>query len=432
MTRTRLRTHLLTLGTGMVTGRVLGFIQGVALARMLGPVELGKFATLLSVCAIISRVGDFGLSQSFAYFGRKQKDGFGSLLKVFAINTLVCCGFSAIALICVRLLPLPAFREVQVSVFWNLLLFGYLIVGTAGGMLPVFLMAAGDYRKFVFFSNSGTVLQIAMQYVMFFLSGGNLRSFFIANLVAQGAMALILFFYLLRNAGGPSAIPGATVKECYRFGLQSHWGVIMKLSSTKLEVPLIAALLPPGAVGRYSIASSFREAAFMPQQLYAGIFQNALIDKGKSGDISAGALLIKGLLFQFVLSLGISLGALLVLPFLIPRLYGADYADSVLPAVILVASSLFNGLAGLCWIGFNTGKRPQLTSLVTTVSGIISPVFIYIFASRMGLIGVGLASLAASVVTFAISLGFTIRLHRFGKANFLAALRDIKLRVLKV
>jgi O-antigen/teichoic acid export membrane protein len=87
---------------------------------------------------------------------------------------------------------------------------------------------------------------------------------------------------------------------------------------------------------------------------------------------------------------------------------------------------VFTGLAGLCWVAFNASNRPHLTSLVTTISGIASPILIVVAAPAYGLMGVATASFGASVLSFALSLWLTIRIYGLGWNHIVQALREIR------
>jgi O-antigen/teichoic acid export membrane protein len=425
MRKDPLKGHLITLVTGVAAGRVLSFLQGIVIARLLGPTDLGHYAALISICALLSRVGDFGLPHAFSYFARISPGSMRSLLRILAINIVAGCALYAIAITAIFGFSLPAFEEIRASAIWTVVLFLFLVLGTVWGLLPVLLMAAGEYRKYVLYSNALIALQIALQYAFYFTLGAGFLPLFAANLTALALVSIALAMRHLRLPL-PDKVETVSTRQCYRFGLQVQWGVLMKLASTRLEVPLVSILLPGAATGHYSLASTFREATFIPQQLYAGIFQNALIDRNKLPGRSPGVLIIRTLLLQAGLYAALALGAWLTFPYLIPLIYGHEYAMAVTPAVILVGSSVFTGLAGLCWIGFNSSNRPHLTSLVTTASGIASPILIVSFAPIYGLLGVATASLGASILSFMLSLWLTIRLNRMGREDLVLAFREIR------
>jgi O-antigen/teichoic acid export membrane protein len=425
MKKDPLKAHLITLGTGVAVGRTLSLLQSIVIARMLGPADLGHYATLVSICALVSRVGDFGLPHAFSYFARISPGSLRSLLRILGINILVGCALYVVAIAAIFQFSLPAFDEIQASAAWTLVLFLFLVLSTVWGLLPVLLMAAGEYRKYMLYSNVLIVLQIALQYVYYLILGAGFLSLFAANLTALTLMSFMLAVRQLRLPPSES-VETVSARQCYRFGLQVQWGVLMKLASTRLEVPLISGLLPGAATGSYSLASNLREASFIPLQLYAGIFQNSLIDRNKEPGRAPGALIVRTLLLQALLYMAIAAAAGLTLPYLIPLVYGPDYAMAIKPAVILVGSSVFTGLAGLCWIAFNSSNRPHLTSLVITVSGIASPMLIVAVAPVYGLMGVATASLGASVLSFALSLWLTIRLYGLGRKDIVQALREIR------
>lgn len=420
-----LKAQLLTLGTGVAAGRALSFLQSIAIARMLGPVDLGHFATLVAICALLSRAGDFGLPLAFSYFLRTSPGSMRSLLRILGINILAGCALYVVAIAVLFQLSLPALDEIRSSAAWTVVLFLFLIFSTIWVLLPILLMAAGEYRKYILYSNVFVALQIGLQYLYYLTLGAEFLSLFAANLTAVVLMSVALAMRQLRLPR-PESVETVSARQCYRYGLQVQWGVLMKLASTRLEVPLVSGLLPGAATGNYSLASTLREITFIPLQMYAGIFQNILIDRNKEPGGAPGALIVRTLLLQALLYTVIALFAWLALPYLIPFIYGPDFSMAIMPAVILVASSVFTGLAGLCWIVFNSSNRPHLTSLTTTLSGITSPILIIFAAPVYGLMGVAIASFGASVLSFALSLWFTVRLYGLGRNEIIQALREIR------
>ncbi len=93
-----LRKQLLTVGTGMAGGRTLAFLQGIVIARLLGPVDLGKYVAMMTVCSILSRLGDFGLAHAFSYFARTTQDSLGAMFRILAFHSIISLVFSAVAL----------------------------------------------------------------------------------------------------------------------------------------------------------------------------------------------------------------------------------------------------------------------------------------------------------------------------------------------
>jgi O-antigen/teichoic acid export membrane protein len=424
MAKSSLGRNILTMGTGIIAGRGLGFLQGIVLARMLGASDLGKFATLISLCTIVSRLMDFGLPHAFSYYFRKFRNSLGPLLNVLLLNVLISSVLALIPVFGMRYLPIPVIQELNAHASWKILIYAYLVVGTAVTILPNFLMAGGLYSRFVSFFNLGIAIQIALQSAMYLIQGPSIKSFFIANLCGMAIMTAILSIYLVRCAAARLPAVQVSAKEVYGFGLRSHWGVVMKLSSGHLELPLVSSMVPTGSVGHYSLGNTFREAAMMPQSLYSGIFQNALVDKAGGKTSPNTDPLLMGIIFQSGLSLAIALLGWAVLPSLIPILYGPGFAPAGGIAVLLVFSTVFTGPTGICWIGFSSKGKPQLTSLVATISGLLSPVMILIMASTYGVTGAGWASISVAFITFTVSIIITIRMNGYRFRDFQKAFRD--------
>ena len=106
----KLSTQLGVLGSGVLIGFVLRMLQSAVVARLLGLTEFGKYATVVALMAIVSRVNDLGLPNTVAYYFRRSRGAFGSLIRVIYLNALWCWVASLAVAFAVPHLPLAVGR----------------------------------------------------------------------------------------------------------------------------------------------------------------------------------------------------------------------------------------------------------------------------------------------------------------------------------
>jgi O-antigen/teichoic acid export membrane protein len=195
-------------------------------------------------------------------------------------------------------------------------------------------------------------------------------------------------------------------------------------------------VLPSAQVGSYSIAMSFRELGMTPLRTYAGVFQNLLVDRNRN-HADDSRLVIVAILLQFLCSATLTAAAAAVFPFVLPLLYGTQFAQLAGTAVVLFGSAMFLSVAGLCWIVFNMRGRPGLTSQIVTISGLLGPAMVWMLTMRAGLYGAAWAGVLSSLVVCIGSLFALVRLRGYSARQLLAVaqqlpatLRDVRLGIL--
>ncbi len=427
-----IRRHVFTMTFGILLGRVLGFAQGILIARLLGPAALGMYVTLILACGLLSRISDVGLPHATVYYLRRMPGAGRSLLRILAFHALVCSVVAALCTWLIRYAPLPIAKEIANSPWLATFFFVSVNLGSVANILPQFLMAAGVYRQYVTVLNTSALLQILLQLTACYAFGPSFYHLFAATVTAQVLMALFLSVRLYRQSGQSAKSEKVTAQQAYSYALKAQWGVLMKLANTQLEVPLLSAILPPRMIGHYSVGASLREAALIPQGFYTGILQNLLVDRNKIGEREGGLLVLKCIVLQGVFSLALLCLVLIALPIAIPFIYGHSYENAVPVAQLLACAGLLTGISSLCWTDFHAKGRPQITSLAQTFSGLFGPILLYILAGKFGLLGAGIASLISALITFVISFSLVFRLNGFSLVDLFHAIAGVRTFAIKI
>jgi O-antigen/teichoic acid export membrane protein len=428
----KLSAQLGIIGSGVLIGLVCRFVQSAALARLLGVEEFGKYATLVALMAIVSRLNDLGLPSVVAYYFRRTPGSFASLMRIVRLDFVWCCAASLVVAGVAAHLPLAIADDFRGAWVLQVGLAAYIAVNTPTWILPGFISAAGDYSSYARFTNLDAALQAVLAVGSCLVFGPSYIHVLGALTVEQALMSGIYLRFLRRyRSGGPKVeIP---MRETLSYGLRLHWGMLMKLLSSRADILTVGALTNPALAGLYSVALNVRDIGLLPHAVYAAPFQNLVIDRSLVGDASDRSPVLRGLFLQMALSLAMAIGAGIALPVLIPAVYGAAFRAAVVPAVVLFASVIFLGPAGLCWMAFNAKGRPDFTSLVLTTSGIAGPVLTYFLISNgHSLTAAAGGSFLVSGVTFALSIVLLQRIQRYRGAEIRDALTRAVLTATRV
>jgi O-antigen/teichoic acid export membrane protein len=413
-----LNRQLATMSSSVAINFVVNMLQGILLARLLGLEDYGRYATLLAFALLVARLNDFGLPHAFTYFYRRSPGTLSALLRLLAYNTLWCI-FVALTIILAMANDMLPFLDVGTQPDSALLISYavFLVAGTPATILLSTLMASGNYRVFATMNSFGTVMQTVLIAALGVTGLVTLTNFIAIAALIQVLVTGVMLAYLWRRSR-ETAAEAIRTWEVYSFGLRLQWGIIMKLVSTRLELLIVAAILPPAQVGIYSLALSIRDAGLVPQSIYTAPLQNMIIDRNSGKEQTSDRnMVLLSLVLQIAVSVIMSIGAALVLPFVIPVLYGQVYAAAIIPSIVLFASIIFLGAASICWIVYNGKGRPELTSAVLTVSGIAGPLIVFALTHLYGLTGASVASLLIAALTFGVSFGVIVHLQKYTFAD---------------
>jgi O-antigen/teichoic acid export membrane protein len=406
------------LGSGIVVGLVIRFVQSALVARLLGVAEFGRLAAVVAVVAIISRVNDLGLPGSLSYYFRSRPGSLHSILAVIASNFVWCCLMALALALVAPSLPLPFAEDLRASPGLQLSFAIYLALSTPATILPGLLTASGDYGWYVRLTNLDALFQAVFTVGAIVLVGASYR-YVVPALALEQGLAVIAYLWYVRRYRNRSPRVGLELKEAYAYGLRLQWGVIMKLISNRADLLIVGALLPVSQVGLYSVALGLRDLGLLPQSAYAAPFMNLVIDRSRDGAASDRIPVLTTLVLQITLSFVMVLAAAAALPLLIPGIYGAAFAPAVGPSIVLFASLIFLAPASLCWMTYNAKGRPHLTSVILTAGGVLGPLLTYTLVSNgYGLYGASTSGALVAAVTFALSIYFLVRLQDYRSSDY--------------
>ena len=248
--------------------------------------------------AIVSRVNDLGLPNTVAYYFRRSRGAFGSLIRVIYLNALWCWVASLAVAFAVPHLPLAVAADLRESFSRELLLAAFIAVNTPTWILPGFVTASGDYTSYARLTNLDAALQAAFSIGACLMFGASYLNVMAALAVEQVLMTGIYFWFVGRYRGQAPDQP-VSVRETISYGLRLQWGVLMKLLSSRLDILTVGALTNAKLAGLYSVGLNIRDIGLLPQSVYAAPFQNLVIDRSRE-DSSDRAAVMTAILLQIV------------------------------------------------------------------------------------------------------------------------------------
>jgi len=379
-----------------------GTIAGIIAARLLGPSGRGELAAATAWAGILTVIATLGVPQAITFFSARnpgKKDEIFSaslLLWVMQGSAVVVIGWMAATLVLGRFQP-AALPAVQIYLF-----------SVPFGLLVTYLstMAQG-LKRFGLFNGmriaSATAFPLVM--IMSLLVGINdaksIVTLMLGAQIVTAFLALIVFVARIRPA-----IHLVTIQiwELLRYGIRSYWGSLSWMANARLDQLIMSAFVDLGQLGLYAVAVSYSTVLFPLSGAFAMVlFPRVAGERGKVAERSIRRALRANLLVS-------STGALLlalVSPLLLPLLFGIEFRDAVLPAIILLIAIvilgfnyvLSDGLRGLGYPG--TTSIAELAGAMTTVIGLV------LFLPLLGIYGAAVVSvLSYAIVALVLYLSF--------------------------
>lgn len=327
------------LSASMILVMALGFAQNFLLARLLGAEGLGHMAVIYSIMNIAGLLATFGVTSSILRYGAAEREE-GGAWSVYRTGISLVAGTSIASAAVIALFSL--------SRFW------------------VFDPVAGAWMPFVVLVVPAQALASCCWH--FFQARSRMRDKALLELVARlcivGAVATGAYLdgfrgcvigYVAGNAASgaismtrarvlkPRVAAAASVstRELLRFGL---WGVLtnaLGMVLTTTDVLAMSALVgDPKAVGVYSLASLFQQVVSIPMRAYLDARFPEMTRV--SHDIPKLRALRRRMRLHLLAITIAPAGALaLVAPWLIPRVFGADFSASLAPLSVLLLGQIF-------------------------------------------------------------------------------------------
>ena len=383
------RVYLGTFATGLfIQGCTV--LQGVLLARLLGPAGRGEFATVILWPSLFAALGLLGVDMAIARFAGEQRrqDGLARL----AVGSALLTG-TATAILCGLLLPylLPADKGHLLFACYMFLLF--IPLNHLGLNLQGIDHGKGN---FLWFNATRALLYpiyFAGLVLCWLYAEDKVLWAIVALLVANGGVVLLRVLGRLRElfAGGdrPSA------RYVLRSSLPFVSASVIALFYAQTDKALLVWLLPPEEIGLYVAAfAAAGSINVLNSSLGVVQFSSASQAQHGYGFPALACILRRG---AMVTVMGAAALAML-LPYLLPVVFGADFAEATPIALILLPGMVLAGLSEVANQSLRGQGQPMAGVLSKSLGLVVMGGLGVLLASRWGGRGIAVGYLAGEVV----------------------------------
>jgi len=208
----------------------------------------------------------------------------------------------------------------------------------------------------------------------------------------------------LRGWGQPDV---RLAREICGYGIRGQIGGMLSLVNLRLDVAILGALVGPGTLGIYAVASKYAELLRLPGLAITYVLYPRLAARDREeASRAVVALLPRALIFTMLAAIPLAVAVPLL-----PYVYGQAFTSAMLPAYILLFGLIGEGVAGLVSAYLYAVGRPGANSLALGVSVVVTIVLDLTLIPRYHAVGAAAASAAAYLVSSAALVGcyFVVR-----------------------
>lgn len=374
-------------------GVPIGFATSVVLARFLTPEDRGAYALAIAFATLLANFAQLGWASASVYrlrrMGSDRAQVVAAALLFMAVSSCVTLAIAHalqpwLAPTLLRGVPDAAYRlALGLTPF---LLLGVVLDGVARGIDRFAI--SNWYRVLVLLATLG-----AAGVLLVWLSGG-LLEMLEATLALRVVLGIGLVVAVVRVTGISARIRVDEIREAARFGVKNYATSMATRVRERADLFLIALFLDPAQVAFYAIAYNLLARI---KTLTEALGQAAFPELAQLGDRAGGfacEVTRQSLLLVAVAAGGLALTAW----FLVPWIFGAPYAASVTPLLILVPGLLFATCYRVLFRYFMAVDQQRYNIAAQNAALVTGIVASLVLIPRFGIAGAAVSSVCASLV----------------------------------
>lgn len=377
-----------------VFGAGIGIVNGILLARFLGPAGKGDYYLLTLLPATTMVLLQLGLPTAFTFYSARGQTS-GLVVKSIVLTAVLSCS-AALGLI--ALLPLIHGSFLQgIAPGQAMVAFLALPLALSATFTTGIVLGRREIRSYAIVKS---VTPVAVTMLLIAVLGG-------LGAAVNGAIAVYLigasfhaigFLVSAACVGRVNPQPAsASYRDLFRYGLPFYPGSLTTFFSYRVDAYLIAFLILDRSVslGYYSMAVGLAELVFFfPNAVSQLFFPQVAGAPREESDQQVAKVARVTLLMTGTVALLLVPGAAVMIMLLLP-----DFVPSIAPLVVLLPGVVALSVAKVIG-GYVAGiGRPGINSSASLVSFIVNIVANLLLIPGYGIIGAA----AASLVSYSLS-----------------------------
>lgn len=379
----------------------INLLSGVLLARGMGVEGRGQLVSITMWSNLLYWTMTFGLYQAVLYFMKQYDGNKNDIFRTFSVYAFMT---SVAAIIVAETVIVPivttGFDE-GVIIAARIYFVGIIFTGFA----DILMAALASVERFGYSNIFRLAVPGLSTLIMLILF---LQGILTAETALYGAFCTTLLLFLvnivvfIRSEYIGGRVDWSLMGQAFKYSARAHGGTVAGLMSTNSSQMTISIFLSPSTLGLYTIANS----SVTPLNTITstiGITAQPILTADDKDRVHAR---VKEIVSKSIYIIGLSSCILAVLlPWLIPLVYGGEFKGAISPALILLPSVLFNCIS--------TTYRNALNGAGMTFSN--TKAEIIVFGCTAVLLGICLAFWQLEGAAIATTISSVIRFLIFFK-----------------
>jgi len=367
---------------------ILGLVGNVIITRSLGVENYGIYTLLLTIIALATQFGNFGLHSANIYYVAQKKMFLGMLLKNSIWFSVVMGVFVSGIVLFINFLNPKIF-----DIDSNLLLVALIIVPISLMSLLIknLLVGIGEIKldnKLTVYTRVITIVTLIC--VVTFYQLDIIEAIIIFGLGLL--FGLIITYNKLRKViTYRYKFSTRLLKKISKFGLKAYLSAILAFLVLKSDLFFVNYYLTKTDLGHYSLAVSFIDYIYLLPVVIGTVLFQKLSSLKKNDEkyklMKKITLAFSGIYFLFLLVI------YFISDFLITALYGAQFSESVVLVNILLIGIFFMGINTLFQQYIATTGFPRELIYYWLIALVVNVVININFIEEYGLILVAISTL---------------------------------------
>jgi O-antigen/teichoic acid export membrane protein len=395
--------------------RILGVVSGVLAARLLGPEGRGELAVIIFLPMLLEPLGLLELPRSVAYEVSRADEVSAA---VIATSFWLAVGLGAIqALLLAELLPLylPADKSHLLSasrwfmIYLPMVYITHTLMGSDQGR--------GKFGRFSLLLALPGLFYVAALAVAW--ASGHVTPATFAACILTGALIVAAWRAQMDRASISHTLPDwTTAQRLLKRGVSFYLPTVVSIALYRADMFILVRMASTDAIGLYAVAQAIALGQIGAVNPFLQVGFSAVAGET---DVQK-ALQTLGQHFrvaQLAVS-GVGLLALVVTPWLIRLMFGAQFSGAVPATYLLIGSTVVWGMEQVLEQGLRAAGHPR-PGIISNLLGLVVLVGFGIPAcARYGIVGIASAALAAQCLNLAVLIGFCVSRLKMSARSFWA------------
>lgn len=378
---------------------LIGFLNSIVLARILNPSGRGEVAAAMLWPGLLVYLGSLGLTPATLYYAAKVENNISTIVS----NTFILALAQSLLVMVIGYWAMPQLLSSQSElVIVGSRFFLWSITPALISQYALAILQAklhlGIFNSIRLISPIGYFLGVGL---LAFFQQLDLLNILRLQLGLQIFVAIGSVVALFRWCEVRSFRPQVNqAKEMLQYGLKVQFGTVSQLANLRLDQTLISAFMPPAQLGLYVTAVSAASLAQVLSTAVRLVITPAIAQTdGLANQIHV---LLKSFRAYWLFSLLNIVALALVLPIVIPLIFGPEFQEAIWPAEIIIFATLFLGAKEVLSGAIQAFGNPWLVSQSEIVALAVTILFLVILLPLWGILGAAITTLLAYFISLIV------------------------------